>query len=174
MTMRGRNFTASIRLLKRLRTSHSTVGKVLSRDSVGASKVRPPSDMIADVDALPPKYMKRIRGGVQLLYVNSIYRHTENPVRRDACFVVQRIYNQLLRGDSQARPTAIQNGWQGAMGKYDRIRQIESENGNRKEMVLDETRTLLNKFRDENIIDQQDNRISARKALHPQPSLNFQ
>lgn len=146
----------------------------LSRDSDGASKVTPPSEMISDVGHLPPEYMKRIRGGVQLLYVNSIYRHSDSPLRRDACLVVQRIYNQLLREGSRNLSDAIQRGWIGAMGKYGRIRQIESEGGDRKDAVLDETRGLLNKLREEKIINQQGDRISARNSLHPQPGLSFQ
>lgn len=145
----------------------------LSRDSTGAARVRPPSDMITDADNLPEEYMKRIRGGVQLLYVNSIYRHSGDPARRDACLVVQRIYNQLLRDSSRERQTAIQRGWQGAKGRYDRIRQIESEGGGRKELVLNQVRDLLRKLQNENILTKQGNRISARKALHPQPMLSF-
>lgn len=145
----------------------------LGFDSDGAQALRPPTEMIADVDELPDEYLQRIRGGVQLQYVNSIYRRTSDPNRQDACYVLQTIYNQLLRDGGRERDVAIRNGWQGAQEQYRRIAALEQRDDSQKEIVLDETGDLLTKLRDEHIVTLRNGKLHARKSMHPQPSLSF-
>ncbi|MBX0287967.1 hypothetical protein EGH22_16665 [Halomicroarcula sp. F28] len=144
----------------------------LGMDTDAAAKLRPPSQMLSDVDELPEEYLKRIRGGVQLQYVNSIYRRTTETARRDACYVLQTIYNQLLREGGKERSVAIREGWVGAQKRYRRIKELENRDGEEKEMVLDEVGELLTKLRNENITTLTNGKIHARKSLHPQPSLS--
>jgi hypothetical protein len=139
----------------------------LGTDSDSAHVLRPPSEMIEDVDELPNQYLKRIRGGIQLLYVNSIYRRSDDQLRRDACYVLQAIYNLLLRHGGLDRTTALNEGWDEAKKQYRRIRNA----GSHRQMILDETRTLLGNLREERIITERNGKLHARKATHPQPSL---
>jgi hypothetical protein len=145
----------------------------LSGDSDAAEKLRPPAEMLTDVDNLPDQYMRRIRGGVQLLYVNSLYRQTDEPIRKDACYVVQTLYNQLLREGGKERSAAIRDAWSASIDQWNRIRQIESEDGDRKTAVLDEVRSIVTRLQNERIIFLGNGQIYARKASHPQTSLSF-
>jgi hypothetical protein len=145
----------------------------LSENADAAGKLRPPADMLTDIDELPEQYLKRIRGGVQLLYVNSLYRRTDDPFRSDACYVVQTLYNQLLREGGKERDAAIRDAWDASIDQWNRIRQIESEDGDRKEAVLDRVRSIVTQLQNERIIFLGDGQIYARKASHPQTSLSF-
>lgn len=131
--------------------------------------LRPPSIMADAAADLPLQFMQRIRGGVQLQYVNSLYRQFSEPAKRTACLVLQTIYNQLLREGGWDRDFALQEGWDKTTRRYPRIKSA----GQRKESILEETRTLISRLRDEKIIVEQNNGLHARKAWHPQQSLSF-
>jgi hypothetical protein len=148
----------------------------LDRNSQAANKLRPPSEMVDDLEAIPKQYRQRLRGGVKLLYVNSIYRRSTDPVKNDACYVLQTIYNQLLREGGKTRDEAIRQGWDGAQkgqNQYKRIAVLENRDGERKKMVLDKVNDLLTKLKDENIICKRNGQLHAHKATHPQQSLSF-
>jgi hypothetical protein len=81
----------------------------LSTDDV--AKLRPSSKMLESADILPEQYLKRVRGGVQLQYVNSIYREGHDRMKQDACLVLQAIYNILLREGGLDQSTALERGW---------------------------------------------------------------
>jgi hypothetical protein len=145
----------------------------LGRNSQAAKKLRPPSEMVDDLEKLPKKYRQRIRGGIQLLYVNSIYRRSSGRTRDRACYVLQTIYNQLLREGGRPKKEAIRRGWEGAQDSYKQIAALEKEDGPEKEIVLEEIDDLLTKLKDEHIITERDSKLHARKATHPQQSLSF-
>lgn len=92
--------------------------------------LRPPSKMVVAADELPDQYMRRIRGGVQLQYVNSFYRRASSRTRREACLVIQAIYNQLLRGGGWDEQVALDEGWSEMRDQYRHIKSLEQ----RKEM----------------------------------------
>lgn len=138
----------------------------LEGDQESARRLRPPSEMTTDVEDLPKQYRWRVRGGVQLLYVNSIYRRAQEPIRRDACFVIQSIYNLLLRGGGLTRGDALSKGWDEAATRYRRIRKPDYP----KDAIMEETETLLEKLRNERIITEANGKIHARKSEHPQQS----
>lgn len=131
-------------------------------------RVRPPEIMIEDANQIPDQYLKRVRGGVQLHYVNYFYRRFSDSTRKDACFVLQELYNQLLRQGGKERSTALDDAWLKASQKYRRLRGIDHR---QQEMILDQAIDLIDRLIDENIIFPRDGKLYARKSSHPQPSL---
>ncbi|WP_435130317.1 hypothetical protein [Halobaculum sp. D14] len=141
----------------------------LSLSTGDVDTLRPPSKMLESADILPDQYIKRIRGGVQLQYVNSIYREGHGRMKQDACLVLQAIYNILLREGGLTRSTALNRGWDRTIEHYNRLKSAQQ----RKESILDHTRDLLNRLQDEHIITQRSGKIYARQAEHPQQHLTF-
>lgn len=134
-----------------------------------ADLIRPPSKMASAAEILPEDYLQRIRGGVQLQYVNSFYRRSTDPTRSDACYVLQSVYNVLLREGGLDRRTALDEGWEDAKTRYRRINSGEE----RREMILDETGTLLNRLLKENVLIEKYGNLYARNAKHPQQDLSY-
>jgi len=145
----------------------------LSQDYDAAQCLRPPSSMTADIDELPSQYVQRIRGGVHLQYVNSIYRRSTDPVRSNACFVLQTIYNQLLRQGGKPVSTAVADGWQGAQSTYTNIKTAERRGGREKSLILDAVDSLIDKLRREDIIFSRNGNLYARTSKHPQLPLIY-
>jgi len=133
--------------------------------------IRPTDKMTDATDHLPDQYMKRVRGGVQLQYVNSFYRRHTDQTTLDGCYVLQTIYNQLLREGGKDRQVALQDGWQGAKTQYRRIRNAGGQQ--QKQLILERTKDLLNQLQKERIITEMNGKTYARKAEHPRPSLTF-
>lgn len=131
--------------------------------------VRPPSKLAPSAEILPEQYLKRIRGGVQLMYVNSIYREGHGPMKQDACLVLQEVYNLLLRHGGLRREEALRRGWGATTDQYTRLKSAEA----RKEPILDEADSLLRRLQEENIITKRGGKIHARKAEHPQQHIEF-
>jgi len=141
----------------------------LSRGQADVDIVHPPSKLAPATDVLPSQFLQRVRGGVQLQYVNSIYREGNNPTTADACFVLQEIYNTLLREGGHTRTQIIDKGWDKATDRYRRLKSIEE----RKPAILDATGRLINRLIDERIITERSGKLHARKAEHPQQDLSF-
>ena len=141
----------------------------LSRGEDDVDIIHPPSKLAPAASDLPDQFLQRIRGGVQLQYVNSIYREGHEPMKADACFILQEIYNILLREGGHTRQDIIDKGWEKATDRYRRLKSAEQ----RKPAILDETRSLLNRLRDERIITERNGELHARKAEHPQQDLTF-
>jgi hypothetical protein len=131
--------------------------------------IHPPSKLSPAASDLPDQFLKRIRGGTQLQYVNSIYREGHEAMRADACFVLQEMYNILLRDGGHTRQNIIDKGWEKATDRYRRLKSVEQ----RKPAILDEVGILLNRLRDEHIVTERDGKLHARKAEHPQQDLTF-
>lgn len=56
------------------------------------------------------QFLQRIRGGVQLQYVNSIYREGDEPMTADSWLMIQVICNILLRKGGRAHQHVIDRG----------------------------------------------------------------
>jgi len=84
--------------------------------------------MLEDIDEIPQQYRERVRGGVQLHYVNTLYRAAEEPTRKASCLTIQQMYNNLLRSPSGIRrQDAIEEGYEDACEKYGRIMQRQPD-----------------------------------------------
>jgi len=134
-----------------------------------AETIRPPSVMAKAAEDLPDQYLSRIRGGVQLHYVNSFYRRASGSTGRQASFLLQQIYNRLLRKGGMARRVAIEKGWEDFEDSYRYIKKARQK----KEMILEQARTYIKILQDENVISEQNGNIYARNSSHPQPTFSF-
>jgi hypothetical protein len=143
--------------------------KNLSLGEDDVDLIYPPSKLAPAAADLPEQFLQRIRGGIQLQYVNSIYREGHDPTTSDACFVLQEIYNILLREGGHTRQEIIDKGWEKATTRYRRIKSADE----RKPAILDKARSLVNRLRDEHIITERNSELHARKAQHPQQDLTF-
>lgn len=128
----------------------------------------PPAEMTTDSDKLPDEFLKRVRGGIQLHYVYTLYRGTSDSVRRAACLVVQNMYNNLLRADTGVpRDEAISQGWDDATDQYDWINQLD-EQEIQKEIV-----DIIQHLRDAHVLRKYENTLTTRSATHPQQSFSM-
>jgi len=133
------------------------------------SVLTPPNEIASAAENLPEQYRKRIRGGVQLHYVNSFYRSTDDRIKREASFMLQEIYNLLLREGGMDRDTVLDRGWEEFSKNYRQIQKAEARKGIIREQVSDYLTRLVTK----RILTQRDDRLHARKATHPQPTFSF-
>jgi hypothetical protein len=131
----------------------------------------PPQDMISDVNNLPDDYLKRVRGGVQLQYVYTLYRRATNSTstRRGAALVMQETYNNILRADVAVdRDAALQDGWDDAEEQYNWLNQME------KSEIMEEADNIVDELEEEKILTIPKNgKISPRQATHPAPTFSF-
>ncbi len=133
------------------------------------ARLTPPSEMLSDIDLIPAQYRKRVRGGVQLHYVHTLYRQATEPIKKASALVVQQMYNNLLRADASVlQADAIDTGYQDASKSYKRFVPRQPE-----EPVRKQARLLVSDLVDKRIIFKRDGKLSARKATHPQPSFSF-
>lgn len=133
------------------------------------SVIRPPSEMAEAAEDLPDKYLKRIRGGVQLFYVNTFYRSATDRTERDASLVLQAVYNLLLREGGKSRQRALDEGWDGFIDSYKQTKSATQRKG----MIIDQTRENISQLLAERILTERNNKIHARKATHPQQTFSF-
>jgi hypothetical protein len=134
-----------------------------------ASKMVPGAEQLSDHSSKTNQYLKRVRGGIHLLYVNTFYRRAGGPTEREASLVLQRAYNILLREGGHDVETLLSKGWDSAMDQYRNIKSAEQ----RKDMILDKTREYLTTLNQENIVSDRNGEYHARRSEHPQPSLSF-
>lgn len=132
------------------------------------SALLPPTQMTTDADKLPPDYIPRIRGGIQLHYVYTRYRTTSDSRRGAASLVVQNMYNNLLRAESGIpRTDAVAQGWEDATEQYDWIGQFE------KPEVNQEVDEIIQELRNAHVIRKYEDRLTPRGGTHPQPSFSM-
>jgi len=109
-------------------------------DEERTDALTPPEDMISDVDNLPDDYLERVRGGVQLQYVYTLYRRATNlsSTKRAAALVIQETYNNILRANTAVdRNSAIQDGWEDAEDQYNWLNQMNKSD------ILDEADNII-------------------------------
>lgn len=141
----------------------------LSRSPDDVDKIQPPSKLVPAASDLPDQFLKRIRGGVQLQYVNSLYRRDPPPHSGPACLVLQSLYNILLREGGKTRQEALEHGWDDMRDRYPRLKSID----HRKSEILGSTGELVTDLIDDKIISRENGEIHARCAEHPQQDLSF-
>lgn len=141
----------------------------IALNSEQGDKLRPTSKIASAANALPEQYIKRVRGGLQLQYVNSFYRRVNGRTEREASLVLQNIYNLLLRGGGKDRSILLDEGWGNMIAQYRRVKSAKD----RKDSILDQTGTYLTQLINEKIINRRDGGLHARGATHPQQSLSF-
>lgn len=133
------------------------------------SVIRPPSEMAEAAEDLPDKYLKRMRGGIQLFYVNTFYRNATERTEREASLVLQAIYNLLLREGGKSRQRALDEGWDEFIDSYRQTKSVVQ----RKEMIIDQTGKYISQLLTEKILTERNSKIHARKATHPQQTFTF-
>jgi len=131
--------------------------------------IRPPAELAVAADTLPDQYVRRIRGGVQLFYVNSFYRSASERTEWEASLVLQEIYNLLLRIGGMTRPVALDMGWDEFTDSYGNVKSANQRQG----MILDQTRDYIQQLLEERVLVEQNDQLHARRATHPQQTFSF-
>lgn len=133
------------------------------------SLIRPPSEIAVAADTLPDRYLRRIRGGIQLFYVNSFYRSASERTEWEASLVLQAIYNLLLRIGGMTRQVALDMGWDEFIDSYGNVKSAKQRKG----MILDQTRDYIGQLLEERVIVEQNDQLHSRRATHPQQTFSF-
>lgn len=128
-----------------------------------------PRQVAPAADELPDSFLRRIRGGLHLLYVNTFYRRMSDPVDEYACLVLQPLFHHLLRQSNGVDlRTLLDIGWQDFRQRYPSINAQSQQSS-----ILDRTRELVWRLRDENIVYERGGDLYARASDHPHTSLSF-
>ncbi|MFB6185597.1 MAG: hypothetical protein ABEI86_01855, partial [Halobacteriaceae archaeon] len=130
-----------------------------------------PSKMVSAASELPDAFLRRIRGGLQFLYVGTLFRRMSELVDQVAAIVVQDIYHHLLRHpNGTPRSDVIDIGWDSYGSRYSRVKasvdRFEPD-------IRDRAEELLSRLRSDNIVYEDSGKLYARKALHPHISFDF-
>ncbi|WP_135366308.1 THUMP domain-containing protein [Halosimplex halophilum] len=128
-----------------------------------------PSRVAAAAEDLSNDYIERVRGGVYLLYVNTLYRQAPERLGRQASLMLQSCFHKLMRNPGVDRASLLDIGWEDARERYNRIMPADDR---RQRDVQDRTRSLLENLRDKNIVYRDGDSLYARKAKHPHASLD--
>ncbi|WP_336330947.1 hypothetical protein [Haloarcula sp. CGMCC 1.2071] len=134
-----------------------------------AEIINPSSELAAAASTLPDQYLKRIRGGVHLHYVNTFYRSASDRTHRDASLLLQQIYNLLLREDGMTRQEVLDMGWEELIQGYRNIKSLQQ----RESDIRDQTRVYIAQLLEENVVAENSGKIYARKSRHPQTTFSF-
>ena len=133
------------------------------------SLIRPPAEVVVAADTLSDQYVRRIRGGVQLFYVNSFYRSASERTEWEASLVLQQIYNLLLRVGGMTRQVALDMGWDEFTDSHGNVKSANQRRG----MILDQTRDYIQQLLEERVLVEQNDQLHARRATHPQQTFSF-
>jgi len=129
--------------------------------------LRPTGEIAENASNIPQFYMERIRGGVQLHYVNSYYRRRHDASSTQACRVVQTLYNQLLREGGKDRQTAISDAWEATNFRG-------SIPPRQEDIIKEEAGEIISNLEGKRVIFRRGTDIYARKSKHPQQGLTFE
>jgi hypothetical protein len=128
----------------------------------------PPAEMATNSSKLPDKFLKRVRGGIQLHYVYTLYRGTSESVRGAACLVVQNMYNNLLREDTGVpRDEAVSQGRDDVADQYEWVSQLDQQN------INNEIESIIQHLLDVHVLRKYKNTLTTRGATHPQQSFSI-
>lgn len=135
-----------------------------------ADEIRPESELVDAASSLPKEYLERVRGGVQLHYVNTFYRRTSDTTESNASMVLQEIYNLILREGGIDKQRAMDKGWEKFESNYRNkadLVQFEDE-------IMEKVSKYITELKNKRVIEYGSNgKIYARNATHPQPSFSF-
>jgi hypothetical protein len=119
------------------------------------------------IQKVPKQYHRRVRGGIHLQYVNSLYRTASGPNQEAAARVIINLYHNLLRSDGLDRAQALDDAWVETQQKTtSNISQME-------EAIRSQADELLDTLTDHNIVWRDGNTIYARNSEHPVRDLSF-
>lgn len=119
------------------------------------------------IQKVPKQYHRRVRGGVHLQYVNSLYRTASGPAQKAATRVIINLYHNLLRSDGLDRTSALESAWRETQRKTtSNISQIEDS-------IREKAEDFLNALIDQNVVWRDGNTIYARNSEHPVQDLSF-
>jgi hypothetical protein len=119
-------------------------------------------------DRVPTEYIKRVRGGVQLTYVSSLYQRAESKINEYACLVLQPMFHHLLRQDTCSIDDLIQFGWKDMGERYPRVKANVA-----KDRILEIAREYMQDLVEKMILEQSGDRYSTFKSAHPHISLSL-
>lgn len=169
------NLSEIIKLIPRLETEEGTKLNGSEFENAASSneraaEIQPESKLAGAASSLPKEYLKRVRGGLQLHYVNTFYRRTNDTTESNASMVLQEIYNLLLRKGGVNKQRAMDEGWDRFEADYRNkadLVQFEDE-------IMEKVNEYINELKNKRIIEYGSNgKIYARNATHPQPSFSF-
>ncbi len=128
--------------------------------------LRPTSTIGENARNLPDLYMERIRGGVQLHYVNSYYRRRHDQDSHHACRLIQELYNQLLRQGGKPQNEAIEDAWSGTNFG-------DAIDPSRRRHITNSVEDIIDELEGQRVIYRRGSDIHARRGKHPQQGLSF-
>lgn len=142
-------------------------GEVYDDSSPSSPLFRPISALASEAAEIPEQYLKRIRGGIQLHYVNSIYRRRQDVTQPYTAMVLQNLYKQLLKEGGKTKSDAIDAGWAEANIR-DAVPQIQRQS------ISKNVEKRVEELIDQNLVWRQNGQIYARKAAFPKLGLVYE
>lgn len=119
------------------------------------------------IQKVPQQYHQRVRGGVHLQYVNSLYRTASGPNQEAAARVIINLYHNLLRSNGLDLDQAIDDAWRETKQK------TTSNISQMKDTIKNQADDFLNTLIDQNVVWRDGNTIYARNSEHPVQDLSF-
>jgi hypothetical protein len=119
------------------------------------------------IQKVPQQYHQRVRGGIHLQYVNSLYRTASGPNQKAASRVIINLYHNLLRSDGLERNQALENAW------GETRRKTTSNISQMEEAIRTQADDFLGTLIEQNIVWRDGNTIYARNSEHPVQDLSF-
>jgi hypothetical protein len=168
-TLRFFDITETVAFVDKIKAADGTVitGNMYNEAGAGSPLLRPTSAIASNASNLPDRYVDRIRGGLQLHYVNSYYRRRYRVNSKEACELVQNVYNQLLREGGKDLDDAIETAWEKA-------RFGAAMSPVQREQITDLAQEITDELITQRVIFRQSGgNIHARRAEHPQQDLSF-
>lgn len=164
-----------VELLPKFETSKGTEldGRTyhdLARDTHGGYSEIVPDKMSDAGEEMSDEVIKRFKGGIYLLYVNTFYRRASERIEREACLVLQEFYNRLLRkSGSTDYDELIDISWDNFLEKHTRLKNP----ANRKDAILQQTRDYISRLVSEGIVQRHESGVYTPGADHPNKTLSF-
>jgi hypothetical protein len=168
-TLRFFDISETVAFVEEVEAADGTVitGSMYNEAGADSRLLRPASAIASNESKLPNRYLDRIRGGLQLHYVNSYYRRRYRVNSKEACELIQNVYNQLLREGGKDLGDAIDTAWQEA-------RFGAAMTPVQRDQITDIAREIIDELIAQRIIFRQTGGdIHARRAEHPQQDLSF-
>lgn len=137
-------------------------------DAQGHYEKIQPENIKEGIDGIPDPVVRRFRGGVHLLYVNTFYRRSDERLVREASLVIQEAYNRLLRRESGIDSSELlDQAWSDFDRRYRRLKDASA----RKEAIIDNAREITNRLEKEGVILRRNGKLYARASDHPHITL---
>ncbi|MGB9952152.1 hypothetical protein ACOZ4F_07085 [Haloarcula marismortui] len=135
---------------------------------LGSAEYRGITEEKIKSDRIPDEYIERIRGGIQLVYVSSIYPEASNKIEEYACLVLQPLFHHLLRNDGVSEPELLDFGWDDFTERYPK-----AKGGVSKEAVFEMTQNYIEHLLDIGMIVEEGGSMSTYESKHPHLSLSL-